>query len=51
MPEKEMQQKWKVFQNGAKMGAKTEKKSNENEVWKSMRKRDAPHPPRLKVGR
>ena len=51
MLEKGMQKTRKVFQHGGKMGAKIKKKTIENEVRKSMRKRDAPHPPRLKVGR
>ena len=41
MLEKGMQKTWKVLQNGAQMGAKIEKKSIENEVRKSMRKKDA----------
>ena len=39
MLEKGMQKTWKVFQNGAKMGAKIEKKSIKNDARKSMRKR------------
>ena len=41
MLEKVMQQIWKVFQNGAQMGATIDKKLIKNEVRKSMRKKDA----------
>ena len=41
MLEKVMQKTWKVFQNGARMVAKIDKKSIKNEVRKSMRKKDA----------
>ena len=39
MLEKVTQQIWKVFQNGAQMGANIDKKYVKNEVRKSMRKK------------
>ena len=39
MLEKGIQKTWKVFQHGAKMGTKIEKKLIKNDVRKSMRKR------------
>ena len=39
MLEKGMQKTWQIFQNGAKLGTKIEKKSIQKEVRKSMRKK------------
>ena len=51
MLEKGMQKTWEVLQNGARMGAKIEKKSIKNEVRKSMRKKGCMPGPAWRVGR
>ena len=51
MLEKGMQKTWQIFQNGAKMGIKIEKKSIQKEVRKSMRKKGRMPGAARRVGR